>query len=64
MMNDEAINQIREVRHIISEEHGHDPQRLANYYIKLQKQYPQTQFQDNYLETVQASRKLAAKDSE
>ncbi|WP_143755404.1 hypothetical protein [Gloeocapsopsis sp. IPPAS B-1203] len=63
MMNDEAINQIREVRHIISEEHGHDPQRLVSYYIKLQKQYPQAQFQDNYSEAVQASRKLAAKDS-
>ncbi len=54
-MKDEAISQIREVRHIISEEHGHDPQRLVDYYIELQKQYPQAQFQDNQPEPVQAS---------
>jgi hypothetical protein len=36
---DEAITQIRQVRHRISEEHGHDPQSLVNYYIELQKQY-------------------------
>ncbi|MCC5658160.1 hypothetical protein LC608_14400 [Nostoc sp. XA010] len=53
---DEAISQIREVRHTISAEHGHDPQKLVNYYIELQKQYPQlAQFQDNRTEPVQAS---------
>jgi hypothetical protein len=36
---DPAIEQIREVRHRISEEHGHDPQKLVDYYIELQKQY-------------------------
>jgi hypothetical protein len=38
--NDEAINQIREIRHIISQENGHNPDKLVNYYIELQKQYP------------------------
>jgi hypothetical protein len=53
---DEAISQIREVRHIISEEHGHDPRKLVNYYIELQKQYPQlAQSQDNQPEPVQES---------
>ena len=36
---DPAIEQIREVRHRISQEHGHDPQKLVSYYIELQKQY-------------------------
>lgn len=50
------IEKIREVRHIISEENGHNPQRLVNYYIKLQKQYPQlAQFEQNQTEIVQAS---------
>lgn len=40
--NDEALNEIREARHSISEEHGHDPQKLVNYYIQLQKQYCQS----------------------
>ncbi len=53
---DDAISQIREVRHIISEENGHDPQRLVNYYIELQKQYPQlAQFKETQTELVQAS---------
>jgi hypothetical protein len=50
---DDAISQIREVRHIISEENGHDPRRLVKYYIELQKQYPQ--FKENQTELVQAS---------
>ncbi len=51
-----AIIQIREVRHIISEEHGHDPQRLVSYYIELQKQYPQlAQLQDDQTGSIQVS---------
>lgn len=50
---DEAISQLRKIRHTISEEHGHDPQKLVNYYIELQKQYPQlARFQDNQIEAV------------
>ena len=53
---DEAIDQIREIRHIISEENGHNPQRLVDYYIELQKQYPQlAQFQNNQPDLVQTS---------
>jgi len=45
---DEAIDPIREIRPIISEENGHNPQGLVDYYIELQKQYPQlVQFQNN-----------------
>ncbi|MBW4441063.1 MAG: hypothetical protein KME10_07495 [Plectolyngbya sp. WJT66-NPBG17] len=40
MKNDEAISEIRRIRHTISEEHGHDPQALVNYYIELQKRHP------------------------
>ena len=36
---DPAIAWIREVRHRISEEHGHDPSRIVNYYMELEKQY-------------------------
>jgi hypothetical protein len=54
MKKDEAINQIRSIRHTISEENGHDPRRLVNYYIHLQKQYPQlAQFQDKPTDSVQ-----------
>lgn len=38
--SDEALNEIRKIRHTISEEHGHDPKKLVNYYIELQKQHP------------------------
>lgn len=38
---DEEIARIREVRHRISEEFGHDPYRLVAYYMELQKQHPE-----------------------
>ncbi len=31
------LERIRRVRHEISEEFGHDPRRLVEYYIELQK---------------------------
>ncbi|GAP99075.1 hypothetical protein [Leptolyngbya sp. NIES-2104] len=53
---DEAITQIRKVRHMISEEHGHEPQKLVDYYIELQKSYPDFKsFKDQSTETVQSS---------
>ncbi len=56
MIKDDAIEQINKVRHIISEENGHNPQRLVDYYIELQKQYPQlAQFEKDQTEIVQAS---------
>ena len=36
---DPVIDEIREVRHRISERFGHDPERLVAYYMKLQEQY-------------------------
>ncbi|MGH2412195.1 MAG: hypothetical protein ACRDEA_00550 [Microcystaceae cyanobacterium] len=54
-MKDEAIGQIRQIRHKISEEHGHDPQKLVSYYIELQKHYPHlAQFKEQQTETAQA----------
>lgn len=38
---EEEIDRIREVRHRISEEFGHDPYRLVAYYMKLQKEHPE-----------------------
>ena len=37
--NDETIKQIREARGRISEQFGHDPKRLIEHYMELQKQY-------------------------
>jgi hypothetical protein len=38
---DPTIAGIRETRHKISEEFGHDPQRIVEYYIKLQQEEEQ-----------------------
>ena len=38
---DEEIDRIREVRHSISEEFGHDPYRLVAHYMELQKDHPE-----------------------
>jgi len=38
---DEEIERIREVRHQISEQFGHDPYRLVAYYMELQKEHPE-----------------------
>ena len=37
--DDPVIAAIREVRHRISEECGHDPARLVEYFMEIQKQY-------------------------
>jgi hypothetical protein len=37
--HDPVIDEIREVRHRISERFAHDPVRLVAYYIKLQERY-------------------------
>jgi hypothetical protein len=36
---DPAIQRIRDVRHQISEAHDHDPRKIVNYYLELQKKY-------------------------
>ena len=38
MKNDPVLNRIREARHRISAQCGHDPRKLVQYYIKLQEQ--------------------------
>jgi hypothetical protein len=38
---DEEIARIREVRHRISEQFGHDPYRLVAHYMELQKEHPE-----------------------
>jgi hypothetical protein len=37
--SDPVVDEIREVRHRISERFGHDPARLVAYYVELQEQY-------------------------
>jgi hypothetical protein len=37
--SDPVVDEIRAVRHEISERLGHDPVRLVEYYMKLQEQY-------------------------
>jgi hypothetical protein len=37
--NDPVIDEIRQVRHRISERCGHDPGRLVAYYMELQEQF-------------------------
>ncbi len=38
---DEVIARIREARHQISAQFGHDPYRLVAYYMELQKEHPE-----------------------
>lgn len=44
--DDPTIERIRETRHRISEEHGHDPQKVVEYYLELQKKYKQRLLED------------------
>ena len=39
IINDITIAQIRETRHQISKRFNHDPKKIVEYYIKLQKNY-------------------------
>jgi len=39
--DDEEISRIREARHQISEQFGHDPYRLVAHYMELQKEHPE-----------------------
>lgn len=36
---DPVIDEVREVRHRISERLGHDPKRLVQHYIELQREH-------------------------
>jgi hypothetical protein len=37
--DDPTITRIREARHKISEECDHDPKKIVEYYVKLQRKY-------------------------
>lgn len=37
--SDPTLDRIRQVRHEISAEFGHDPQRLVEYYMRLQERH-------------------------
>ena len=39
MKDDPTISRIREARHQISKQCGHDPKVLVEYYIRLQEQH-------------------------
>jgi len=39
MIIDSTIAQIREIRHQISQQFDHDPQKIIEYYITFQKKY-------------------------
>jgi hypothetical protein len=51
MQDDPAIAHVREVRHRISQQHAHDPKKLVEYYIQLQKKH-----QDRLLEQVKSKK--------
>jgi hypothetical protein len=38
-LTDPVIDEVRQVRHRISERCGHEPDRLVAYYLELQQQY-------------------------
>ncbi len=60
LKNDPTIAEIRETRHQISKEFGHDPQRVVAHYIELQKIHERLRAQQKQaaeaqlLETVKA----------
>lgn len=37
--SDPTIDEIRKIRHQISKRFNHDPERIIEYYIKLQQKY-------------------------
>ena len=47
---DPVIDEIREVRHRISERFDHDPAQMVAFYMEVQKQY-----QDRLIETTQSA---------
>jgi hypothetical protein len=54
--DDPAIAQIRETRHRISERCGHDPQKLVDYYIELQKKYQDRLLDETGMRGTQAAK--------
>jgi len=52
---DAVVEEIREVRHRISERFGHDPERLFQHYLELQEEY-----RDRWLDTSGVAGQTAA----
>jgi phosphatidylserine/phosphatidylglycerophosphate/cardiolipin synthase-like enzyme len=46
MKDDPVIARIRDARHRISEACGHDPNRLVEYYLRLQEKHPERLLQE------------------
>lgn len=46
-LDDSVLQQIREIRHQISQNNQHDPQKLIKYYLELQEEYKQKQHKLN-----------------
>ena len=44
LKDDSTLERIREARHRISEDQDHDPQKIVEYYIELQKKYERRLF--------------------
>jgi len=55
-MNDPVIEKIREVRHQISEEHNHDPEKVVAYYVELQKRFSERLLEPSQTEEDDAER--------
>ena len=49
--DDPTIERIREARHRISKDHDHDPQKVVEYYLELQKKYEQRLLEDEEAHT-------------
>ena len=52
LKNDPTITRIRETRHKISEEFGHDPRKVIAHYIQLQKIEEKLRLQQKHAEEV------------
>lgn len=47
MQDSKLIDRVRDIRRIISEEHGHDTEKLVDHYRKLEKQSKRKIFRKN-----------------
>ncbi len=44
-LDDPVIQEIRDTRHLISEKNEHNPQKIIEYYLKLQQDYKREKLQ-------------------
>ena len=54
----DALERVRYARHLISEQFGHDPKRLIDYYIDLQQLY-KSRFVDSEEKTEKETKQTA-----